>query len=117
VYTVAFSLLDRTRPLDSPEQFVILVNAVILGVAYFYVYPRFAGADTQRLAINDLIANGGALLVVGMSYGGTEQRFTLLFAEVGWFGFTLVAFLLMELPLFVWYSRRYGLFVRPDDEE
>jgi hypothetical protein len=28
---------------------------------------------------------------------------------VGWFGFTVGTFLLMELPLFVWYARRYGL--------
>ena len=107
----------RIRTLDSPEQFVVLINAVILVAAYFYVYPRFAGADTRRLAINDLIANGCALLVVGLLYGGTGQRFSLLFGEVGWFGFTIATFLLMELPLFIWYSRRYRLFDRPDEED
>lgn len=107
----------RNLPLDSPEQFVIVVNAVILLIAYFYVYPRFAGADLQRLSINDLIANACALLVVGWLYGGTGQRFDLLVAEVGWFAFTLVTFLLMEIPLFVLYSRRYGLFSRSDDTD
>lgn len=103
--------------MESPEQFVIVVNAVILAAAYFYVYPRFAGADMQRLAINDLIANGCALLVVGLQYGGTDQQFSLLVGEVGWFGFTIATFLLMELPLFIGYARRYGLFSRSDDSD
>ena len=111
------SLHRWNLPLDNPEQFVIVVNAVILAAAYFYVYPRFAGADLQRLAINDLIANTCALLVVGLLYGGTGQQFSLLVGEVGWFGFTIATFLLMELPLFIWYSRRYGLFSRPDDAD
>jgi hypothetical protein len=90
--------------LQSPEQFVLLVNAVILGCAYFIVYPRFAGADQTRLAIN------------GLNYWGTGERFDLLVMEVGWFGFTVATFLLMELPLFAWYARRYGVFRRNDDE-
>jgi hypothetical protein len=55
--------------------------------------------------------------VVGLLYGGTGQQFSLLVGEVGWFGFTIATFLLMELPLFIWYSRRYGLFSRPDDAD
>jgi hypothetical protein len=34
---------------------------------------------------------------------------------LGWFGFTVLTFLLMELPLFFWYARRHQLF-RPRDE-
>ncbi|MBM4239393.1 MAG: hypothetical protein FJ154_07645 [Gammaproteobacteria bacterium] len=102
--------------MNSPEQFVLLVNAVILGCAYLIVYPRFAGSDHTRLAINDLIANGCALLVAGLSYSGTGQKFDLLFSEVEWFAFTLATFLLMETPLFLWYARRYRIFDRDQDE-
>jgi hypothetical protein len=98
--------------MQNPEQFVLLVNASILGCAYFLVYPRFAGADLNRLAMNDLIASGISLAVVGVSYWGSGERFDLLLFEVGWFGFTLLTFLLMELPLFVWYARRYKVFER-----
>jgi hypothetical protein len=42
-------------------------------------------------------------------------RFDLLVTEVSWFGFTVATFLLMELPLFFWYARRYQLFRRDDD--
>ena len=101
--------------MSSPEQFVLTVNAVILLCAYFIVYPRFAGADQNRLAINDLIANACALLVVGFNFWGSEERFDLLVTEVGWFGFTVMTFWLMELPLFFWYGRRHQLF-RSNDE-
>ena len=101
--------------MSNPEQFVLTVNAVILLCAYFIVYPRFAGADQNRLAINDLIANACALLVVGFNFWGSEERFDLLVTEVGWFGFTVMTFLLMELPLFFWYARRHQLF-RSNDE-
>ncbi|MBM4216393.1 MAG: hypothetical protein FJ178_00860 [Gammaproteobacteria bacterium] len=101
--------------MSSPEQFVLMVNAVILICAYFVIYPRFAGSDQNRLAINDLIANACALLVVGLNFWGSGERFDLLITEVGWFGFTVVTFLLMELPLFVWYARRHQLF-RSNDE-
>jgi hypothetical protein len=95
--------------LDSPETFILLANAAILLCAYFIVYPRFAGSDLNRLALNDLAANAIAIAVAGFAFFGTGQRFDLLFLEVGWFGFTFGTFLLMELPLFVWYARRYGL--------
>jgi hypothetical protein len=95
--------------LDSPETFILLTNATILLCAYLIVYPRFAGSDLNRLALNDLAANALAIVVAGFAFFGTGLRFDLLFLEVGWFGFTVVTFMLMELPLFVWYARRYGL--------
>jgi len=95
--------------LESPETFILLTNATILLCAYFIVYPRFAGSDLNRLALNDLAANAIAIAVAGFAFFGTGPRFDLMFLEVGWFGFTVGTFLLMELPLFVWYARRYGL--------
>lgn len=99
----------------SPEQFVLLVNAVIIGCAYFIIYPRFAGADQNRLAINDLIANACSLVIVGINFWGTGTQFDLIVIDLGWFGFTVVTFLLMELPLFAWYVRRYGVFKREEE--
>ena len=36
----------------SPELFVLIVAASVLAVAYVIVYPRFAGTDLTKLAIN-----------------------------------------------------------------
>jgi hypothetical protein len=101
-------------PVTSPEVFVLTINAVLLWFAYFVVYPRFAGGDMNRLAMNDLAANLAAVVISGYFFYGTGTRFDFLVLEVGWFGFTVASFLLMELPLFVWYARRYGLFRSPD---
>lgn len=98
----------------SPEVFVLTLNAVLLWFAYFFVYPRSAGGDMNRLAMNDLAANLAAIVISGYFFYGTGTRFDFLVLEVGWFGFTVASFLLMELPLFVWYARRYGLFRSPD---
>lgn len=99
------------------EWTILFINAVVLCVAYFWVYPRFAKADMNRLLVNDLLANGTALLVAGMLFYGTGQRFVFVFFELGWFGFTLLTFILMELPFFWTYARRYGLFEVANEDD
>ena len=36
------------------ELFVLLLNAVVTGLAYFYIYPKFCGSDGNKIAIYDL---------------------------------------------------------------
>jgi hypothetical protein len=55
------------------------------------------------------------LLVVGFNFWGSGVQFDLLITEAGWFGFTVMTFLLMELPLFFWYARRHQLFKSKDE--
>lgn len=94
----------------SPELFVLIIAASVLVVGYVLVYPRFAGTDLTKLALNGVLAYGCALLVVGSHYYGTDQRFGEPVLDLGWFGFTLLTLLLVELPLFYWYARRYRVF-------
>jgi hypothetical protein len=99
------------------EWVILLINAVVLCLAYFWVYPRFAKADMNRLLVNDLLANGTALLAAGLLFQGTGQRFQFIVFELGWFGFTLLTFVLMELPFFWSYARRYRLFEVASNDE
>jgi hypothetical protein len=96
----------------SPELFVLIVAVSVLTMGYVIVYPRFAGTDLTKLAINGLLAYGSAFLVVGSHFYGTDQRFGEPVLELGWFGFTLLTLLLVELPLFYWYARRYRVFTQ-----
>ena len=96
----------------SPELFVLIVAVSVLTVGYVIVYPRFAGTDLTKLATNGLLAYGSAFLVVGSHYYGADQRFGEPVLELGWFGFTLLTLLLVELPLFYWYARRYRVFTQ-----
>ena len=101
----------------SPEWTIIVLNIIVLSAAYFLVYPMFAKADLNRLLINDLLANFSALVVAGSLFYGSGQRFDFLFFELGWFGFTLLSFLLLELPFFWSYARRYRLFEIADRDD
>ena len=94
----------------SPELFVLIVAVSVLTVGYVIVYPRFAGTDLTKLAINGVLAYGCALLVVGSHYYGTDQRFGEPVLDLGWFGFTVLTLLLVEVPLFYWDARRYRVF-------
>ncbi len=90
------------------ELAVILLNAVLLLLAYFWWYPRVAGADLRKVAVFDTLITLLALLIVGSRFWSTEQAFELFGFNTNWFWFTLVTYLILEMPLAIWYFRRYG---------
>ncbi|MCO7188336.1 MULTISPECIES: hypothetical protein [unclassified Pseudoalteromonas] len=49
----------------SIELQVILLNVIILCLAYFVIYPRYAGNDLKKVSIQDLIATAVSLAIVG----------------------------------------------------
>lgn len=91
--------------MQTPELAVLLLNAVIIAVAYLSVYPKLAGYDINKVALLDIIASCLALAIVGYKYWGTGQSFSLLIGEANWFWFTLVTYALMEIPVSLWYFR------------
>lgn len=93
----------------SPELIVLLLNAVLIVVAYQYVYPRWVGNNMSRLMINDVIATFISLLVTGSVYAGSEYEFSLLVMTVNWFWFSLVTYSLMEMPMAMRYMRRHQM--------
>ena len=95
----------------SPEILVLLLNTIILVLAYCVVYPRTVGADIAKLLQSDLMATATSLVVAGFLFWGTNQQFDLLLGEVNWFAFSLVTFLLMEIPFALWYLKRFDISV------
>lgn len=93
----------------SGELQIVLINLAIILLAYFGVYPRFCGADLNKILVNDAIATVVALVVAGSLFAGSDARFTLLFGEVNWFWFTLLTYFLMETPFMFWYFKRFGI--------
>ena len=47
----------------NPELFVLLLNAVVTGFAYFYIYPKFCGSDGNKITIYDLFVGSIPLLI------------------------------------------------------
>lgn len=92
-----------------PETLLLALNGVILSLAYFLIYPRMVGADINKLMQSDLLATVTSVIVAGFLFWGTSQPFDLLFGEVNWFAFSVVTFLLMEVPFALWYLTKFDV--------
>ena len=93
----------------APEIQILILNAVVLGVAYFGLYPGFHEKTLWRLMAADLVITAAVLLTAGALFVGTGTRFSLLFVSTNWFVFTLLTLLAMEMPLFLRFCRRWRI--------
>ncbi|MBQ4814382.1 hypothetical protein A7985_24525 [Pseudoalteromonas luteoviolacea] len=93
----------------SPELNIIILNAAILLIAYFLIYPKYAGNDFRKISLQDFIASVVSLSIVGSVYFGSGAEFSLILFNVTWAWFTLITFTLIELPLFYWYAKRHNV--------
>ena len=88
---------------------IILLNTVIILLAYLVFYPKVAGKDINKVAGYDFIVSGFAIAVVGFKYWETGQVFYLFSWQLDWFWFTLLSFTLIEIPVLLWYFRHTKL--------
>jgi uncharacterized membrane protein len=82
---------------------------VVIGIAYFVIYPRFCRANGNKIAVNDLIATGLVLLVAGSLFWGTGQSFNMIIIKANWFWFTLITYAAIEIPLMIWYFNKHDV--------
>ncbi|HEX7027164.1 MAG TPA: hypothetical protein VF268_07965 [Gammaproteobacteria bacterium] len=92
-----------------PELIVITVNAVLILLAYFVFYPRAVGSDGNKMAFYDAFITVLSLIIAGVLFWGSGQRFDMLILRVNWFWFALITYFLMELPLVWWYCKKYNV--------
>lgn len=96
----------------SIEFTVIVLNAIIILVAYLSVYPKLAGNSFNKISFYDLFASGLALVIVGAKYWGSGQQFSLIVADVNWFWFTLITYAIIEIPVMLWYFKKNNVDVK-----
>ncbi|GAW95038.1 hypothetical protein MTCD1_00637 [Colwellia marinimaniae] len=89
----------------SAEFSIILVNAVIILIAYVSVYPKLAGKNLNKVALFDCVASCLALVIVASKYWGTSVEFDFLMVELNWFWFTLLSYSVIEIPVALWYFK------------
>lgn len=89
----------------SAEWSIILLNAVIIVIAYVWVYPKLAGKNINKVAAFDCVASGLALIIVANKYWGKGVEFSFLQFELNWFWFTLISYSVIEIPIALWYFR------------
>ncbi|MEJ6476196.1 hypothetical protein [Pseudoalteromonas piscicida] len=93
----------------SPELTLILLNFVLLFVAYVIVYPRLQDKSLANISKQDLLVTAVSLIVSGSLYYAKDVEFSLVFFEANWVVFTIIVFSLIELPFALWFKRRYKI--------
>lgn len=91
------------------ELIAVFLVLATLAVAYLWLYPRYAGNDVKRLALLDAGMTLIPIAVAGALFWRENPRFSLVFFDTNWFVFTLVTFVVLELPLFALYLKARGL--------
>ncbi|MBQ4847559.1 hypothetical protein J8L98_22790 [Pseudoalteromonas sp. MMG013] len=86
---------------------VLTLNMIVLVIAYGLLNPSFAGNCLRKILMQDVMALSVSLLVIGTSFMNTTLNFTLLAFNVNWFWFTLLTFIILQVPMFIWYAKRW----------
>ncbi|MEC8861232.1 MAG: hypothetical protein VYE29_14675 [Pseudomonadota bacterium] len=93
----------------SPAMTIILINGVILLLCYLVLFPVIVRDNLQKLAVNDLFAFVVAMTVAGSLYMDTNVEIMVMGLSFNWFWFALCCYILLELPLALWYLNKYKL--------
>ena len=93
----------------NPELIIICLNTVVILAAYLVIYPKVAGADGSKIAINDAIASVICLVVAGSLFWETGQNFNIIFTNVNWFWFTILSYAAIEIPFMIWYYNKHDV--------
>ena len=92
-----------------PEAQVLILNAAVLGVAYFGIYPSMRQKTLGAMMRNDVILSLLVLGTAGALFAGTGTRFSMVFFDTNWAVFTLVTSALIEVPLFLRFCRKHDI--------
>ncbi len=92
------------------EFVIILINILLLFFVYLWLFPRVAGSDITKLSTYDLITSIVSVSIAGSLFWGSGFEFNALFITTNWFWFTLITYFTIEIPLAIWYFKKYDIF-------
>ena len=95
--------------MNSPELLILTLNAIVVLLAYFVIYPKYCGANGNLIAVNDLIASAIVLVIAGSLFWGSNTEFNLILFSANWFWFTFITYGLIEVPFMLWYFRKHDV--------
>ena len=100
----------------APEAQILILNAVILAVAYLGIYPSLEHKTLNRIMTIDVVLSAVALIVAGALFWNTGTRFNLLLFQSNWAVFTVITMIVMEVPLFLYFARKHGINIFDDPD-
>ena len=92
------------------ELIIILINILLLSFVYLWLFPKVAGADIKKLSTYDFITSLVSLSIAGVLFWDSGFEFNLLVDTTNWFWFTLVTYFIIEIPIALWYFKKYDVF-------
>ena len=99
----------------APEAQILILNAVILAIAYLGIYPSLRHKTLNRIMTIDVVLSVLALSVAGALFWGTGTAFSLVLFSSNWAVFTIITLFVMEVPLFIRFARQHGINLFDDD--
>lgn len=93
----------------SAELLVILLNLLILFLAYFLLHPLMAGNNLKKLIINDVMSMICALVVIGYLFWSSKVKFDLMLFDSNWLVFGLITYSILEIPFFIYYIKKHKI--------
>lgn len=89
----------------SNELLVIFYILVTLAVAYLWFYPKVIGNNVKLMAWMDILVTSIPVGISALLFWTEDPSFRLVFFDTTWFHFTLIAMLLIEMPIFLLYLK------------
>ena len=93
--------------MDSTELEIILINIVIIVAAYLFFHPKDAGLKLKKMLVSDLAILAFSLCCVGSMYYQSEIQLNALVASLNWFWFTVITYVLIDIPVLLWHLQKY----------
>lgn len=91
------------------ELLVIFYILATLAVAYLWIYPTFIGNNLKLMAWVDTVVTTVPIAISAVLFWVSDPTFSFFGWELNWFFFTLLALVVLELPIFILYLRARGL--------
>jgi hypothetical protein len=98
-----------------PEATILIINAALLAFAYLWAYPSLPEKTANAIMWRDAVISIAALVLAAALFASRGITFNMFVFDTNWFVFSLVSMMLMEIPLFIWFARKYDL--RFDDAD
>jgi hypothetical protein len=91
----------------NPETTILIINTIVVVLAYSLFYPRYAGSHIGKLAVYDLLISVIPVSIAWWLYANSGHMFNLVIMQTNWFVFTLATYFIVEMPMSIGYMRAF----------
>jgi hypothetical protein len=86
---------------------LIVLGIIFIKLGNFYIYPKFADSNGNKIAAYVLLMTVLVLFIVVFNFQGSEYNFSTLVEHLDWFWFIWLTYFLIEIPFMLWYFKMH----------